>query len=111
MYKIVKWFEKDVAKRDGTGTFKAYTLTLEKDGKEIPYVSTTKECKLGDMIDGNLIENGRNKEKGHIYYKLVKKEPITREMVYTACYVVNQGKDIEVIEKETDKYLGMIGKL
>lgn len=111
MYEVLTVFPKEIQKKDGSGSFTVYNLKLKKDGKEIPYVSYNKEVKIGDMVDGNLVESGRNEEKGQIYYRLVKKEPITREMVYTACYVVNQGKDLEVIEKETDKYLGMINKI
>jgi hypothetical protein len=112
MYEVLSVFPRELENKKTKEKFTVYNLTLEKDGKEIPYVSTTKECKLGDMIDGNLVETGRNDSKNQVYYKLVKKEPITREMVYTTVFILNQGKMTdEQIEKETDNWFDMLSKI
>jgi len=111
MYEVLAVFPRELENKRTKDKFTVYNLTLKKDGKEIPYVSYAKEVKVGDEVDGNLIETGRNDTKNQVYYKLVKKEPISREMVYTVCFILNQGKMTdEQIEKETDNWFGMLSK-
>lgn len=112
MYEVLAVFPKELENKKTNEKFLVYGLTLRKDGKDIPYVTYNKEVKIGDMIDGNLIKTGEKPEKNQVYYKLVKKTPVTREMVYTVVFILNQGKMTdEQIEKETDNWFGLLSKI